>query len=291
MRKNIFTSEYSPARDLMILTAIFVISFSILCMIFSISNGVGASMLPTLSTNDYSIGLRSHKADRGDIVSLTSPEQNSVEDGIIYYSPSDYIETKSTREMLGGSSQLVGKEGDVFEIRDYQYYINGSPIETEYTASIKTAKRKIGQNERCYISPYGSAIYTPNNGHRDIIKRVVAVPGDHLVIKDSTLYINGDVVDEPYLSEENLNFEGEADIQLGDNEYYVLGDNRHVSSDSRSFGPVKDEDIESKLIFTTDHQLVFYVIVFSVIVLDAVVAYVLFMACKSRIDKAIAARK
>ena len=251
MRKNIFTSEQSLIRDIALLLAFFTVVFTVLCSAFELGNGMGTSMLPTLSTNNYSINYKTRKADRGDIVSLITPKEGDATSEITGYALDRHLEVRTTTDLLDGESQLVGEQGDIFEIKNYRYFVNGDPVNTKYTANIKNLKTTIGLNERCYISPYGSDIYTPYYGGIHAFKRVVAVPGDHIVIHDSTLYINGKSVNEPYLSEENHVFPGEVDLILGEDEYFVMGDNCNSSEDSRSvnLGNIKKEYIVGKVWF------------------------------------------
>lgn len=81
------------------------------------------------------------------------------------------------------------------------------------------------------------------------VKRVIGMPGDHLVYKNDQLYINGKLKAEPYLQQyreklnENDTFMSDYDIMVDANTYYVLGDNRDNSNDSRYFGTVTGEDI------------------------------------------------
>lgn len=84
-----------------------------------------------------------------------------------------------------------------------------------------------------------------------LIKRVIGVPGDMLYLKDDgTVCVNDEVLDEPYVFQKSI---GEADMQfpvsLGEDEFFVMGDNRMESIDSRStkVGIVKRQSITGKI--------------------------------------------
>lgn len=86
------------------------------------------------------------------------------------------------------------------------------------------------------------------------IKRIIGLPGEAIKIEAGKVYINGSVLDEPYLSAGIRTSPGvflpESQEQtLGKDEYFILGDNRDRSSDSRSWGPIKREDVTGKVWF------------------------------------------
>jgi signal peptidase I len=81
---------------------------------------------------------------------------------------------------------------------------------------------------------------------RDFIKRVVGLPGDTLEIRDNSVFVNGQTLGEPYLEPSNLTTDRIGPITLGPEEYYVMGDNRGNSSDSRTYGPLDQEHIIGK---------------------------------------------
>lgn len=78
-----------------------------------------------------------------------------------------------------------------------------------------------------------------------IIKRVIGMPGETVEIKNNKIYINDKEINDDYAYGETSDYEK---ITLEKDEYFLLGDNRIVSKDSRVFGPVKKENIEGKTI-------------------------------------------
>ena len=78
---------------------------------------------------------------------------------------------------------------------------------------------------------------------KDFIKRVIGLPGDHVEVRDEGVWINGERLDEPYLDQVMY---GSDELDLGPDQYYVMGDNRGNSSDSRNHGPLEAENIIGK---------------------------------------------
>lgn len=76
-----------------------------------------------------------------------------------------------------------------------------------------------------------------------LIKRVIGLPGDSIKYSDGKLYINEKVVDDPYSKTQTEDFD---EVKLKKNEYFVMGDNRAVSKDSRMIGPVTKSEIKGK---------------------------------------------
>ena len=82
------------------------------------------------------------------------------------------------------------------------------------------------------------------------VKRVVGLPGEHIEIENGSVFIDGELIDEPYI-ETGIYTEGNISIDLSDEEYFVLGDNRLplASRDSRSFGPIDQKSIGGRCVF------------------------------------------
>ncbi|MFZ2886907.1 MAG: signal peptidase I [Minisyncoccia bacterium] len=98
-------------------------------------------------------------------------------------------------------------------------------------------------------SPWKRILQGEWRGPRTLIKRVIGLPGETVSVEGTTVRItntthpDGFVLNEPYLSKDNLGGPTGTETTLGENEYFVLGDNRRVSSDSRVWGTLPEENI------------------------------------------------
>lgn len=81
----------------------------------------------------------------------------------------------------------------------------------------------------------------------DLIKRVIGLPNEKIEYSNGILRINGEVIEEEFLSQDKKNATGSFTFQLKDNEYFVMGDNRGNSRDSRIFGSVEFDEIAARV--------------------------------------------
>ena len=104
----------------------------------------------------------------------------------------------------------------------------------------------------------------PGQWGRNYIKRIVGLPGEHVQVEDGHAFVDGQLLAEPYLNGASDSLRGDVqqaaalrgipcegqglplECFLGDDQYFVMGDNRYNSDDSRSFGPLKRELIVGK---------------------------------------------
>ena len=92
---------------------------------------------------------------------------------------------------------------------------------------------------------------SPANPEIDYIKRVIGLPGDTVALKQNAIFVNDVKIEEPYLSPGITIFGGSylgenQEVVIPPGKYFVLGDNRPHSADSREFGPIPKEDFIGK---------------------------------------------
>lgn len=137
-----------------------------------------------------------------------------------------------------------------------QYYISGPSMEPS-----------LFQNNRVLVNKMSYRLGDPDRGdiivfdrqrksetgdevlHDDLIKRVMGLPGETIEIKNCELLVDGRVIEEPYLVADSTLEDAACSgsdyppTTIPADHYFVLGDNRPQSSDSRAFGPVDRDDI------------------------------------------------
>ena len=104
---------------------------------------------------------------------------------------------------------------------------------------------KLGDYERGDI-----VVARPQESGQKIIKRVIALPGEKVQIRDGAVFVNNQSLDEPYLADGIYTSSPSTDIIiLKDDQYFLVGDNRVASQDSRRLGPLSKSEIVGKSAF------------------------------------------
>lgn len=89
----------------------------------------------------------------------------------------------------------------------------------------------------------------PRDPQKSYIKRVIALPGDTIRIEDGQVLVNGKALDEPYVPDRYRDVRSMDEVRVPQGDYFVMGDHRSISSDSRDFGPVARNLIYGKAAF------------------------------------------
>jgi signal peptidase I len=95
-------------------------------------------------------------------------------------------------------------------------------------------------------------LHKPNEPGKSIIKRVIGLPGEIIEIKDGDVYIDNKKLEQPFLAEKGYPTYRRDTLNpllIQQDHYFVMGDNRELSQDSRNFGPVPAKFIFGKTIF------------------------------------------
>jgi signal peptidase I len=90
----------------------------------------------------------------------------------------------------------------------------------------------------------------PKDRSKSFIKRVCAIPGDEVEIRYGSVYVNGRKIDEPYLKAEFRDHDSFRKVLVPPGQYFVLGDHRNSSNDSRNWGFVPRDNIYGKAVFS-----------------------------------------
>ncbi len=89
----------------------------------------------------------------------------------------------------------------------------------------------------------------PRDPAKSYIKRVIGMPGDRILIDRGRVYVNGRRLAESYVPRDFIDGRSYPEVVVPDHSYYVLGDHRSMSNDSREFGPVDESYIYGKAVF------------------------------------------
>jgi len=156
------------------------------------------------------------------------------------------------RELRTWARDLVAALGLAMVIIVFFY----QPVKVEGTSMAPL----ISDQERIFINKFvyrfepierGDVVvfWYPLDRSKSFIKRVVGLPGDLVDIREGHVYINGQLLEEPYVPPRYEDFSGYGPARVPSGQYFVLGDHRNSSSDSRVWGNVPRKYIYGKAVF------------------------------------------
>lgn len=182
---------------------------------------------------------------------MLSPEENEIVENASASSPEQvHPQQKSMLKMW--LRDLLASVVVSFLIITFLY----QPVRVEGTSMMP----ELQDQERLFINKFeyhfepihrGDVVvfHYPRNPVKSYIKRVIAIPGDDLRIDDGQVYVNGKPLTESYVPVRFQDDRSYPDTVLTANQYFVMGDHRLISSDSRDFGPVNRDLIYGKASF------------------------------------------
>lgn len=167
---------------------------------------------------------------------------------------------KILQNNLGALVLIIGLFCVKFWVADF-YLVRGSSM----LPTLEDGQRILALKQSS-ISPFDVVIL---NSHQEgdtgeeklFIKRVIGIEGDQIEYKDHTLYINGQKVEEPFLDNafsklpENQTGDFQVAMEVPKDQYFVLGDNRNHSADSRQLGFIAKEDIVAEAFIVVFPQI------------------------------------
>ena len=97
---------------------------------------------------------------------------------------------------------------------------------------------KVKRGDIVVFSPEWDSMRQADGSYKALVKRVIAVGGDHIQIIDAKVYLNGELLNEPYINEEMSHDYDGLDVIIEKGNIFCMGDNRNHSSDCRTFGQI-----------------------------------------------------
>lgn len=173
---------------------------------------------------------------------------------MVHQEPAKPVSQFLPRHLVWAVVALPGLGATILAIGLIALYADVKPVRIEGQAMMPTLRngdrvfmdRNPDQLERGDIIVF----YFPLDTTKSYIKRIVGLPGETLMIEEGKIFINGKQIEEPYLDAEFLAQDSlPAPVKIPDGHYFVLGDNRRNSSDSRYWGTVSRDLVYGKYWF------------------------------------------
>ncbi len=183
------------------------------------------------------------------------PETEEKAEGTVEEAPQEKPEKKSLgREILEWVVTIVAAVAIALVIRTFIFEpvrVDGQSMDDTLADGEIMIVSKLGYSSFDFIGGRVSAFGNPKRfdvvicrypgrGYTNFVKRVVGLPGDTVSVQDGYLYINDEKYDEPYINDDYRSgyLNNFAPFTVPDGQYFVMGDHRNNSNDSRSIGPI-----------------------------------------------------
>ncbi len=121
--------------------------------------------------------------------------------------------------------------------------------EGDYVCVSRQSYRLFGEVEHGDVVVFHTTMKDENDEDKNLIKRIIAIPGDTIEIREGYVYLNGEKIDEPYVAEQGISGDMDA-LVVPEGKFFAMGDNREVSQDSRdpALGCIDEDEIVGKVV-------------------------------------------
>ncbi len=212
------------------------------------------------------MGLRKSLSPKAKAAMQTVPDDQTSIPGQPAVPPAEIDAAEPVQPDAGPPPALVQKAGGIgLWLRDLLVSAVASvliitflyqPVRVEGTSMLP----RLEDRDRLFINKFvyhisaierGDVVvfHYPRDPEKSYIKRVIALPGDRLRIDHGVVWLNGKPQIEPYVPEEYADNRSMAQMVIPEGTYFMMGDHRSISSDSREFGPVERSLIYGKAVF------------------------------------------
>ncbi len=215
----------------------------------------GSNLAGVQDPTDHPVQIPGGSADEEPVTAPVDIDDNPIDDSPIDDSPAPELspegaeaDQRAVRAVMEWVVVLVGAVALALVVRTFLFQPFWIPSESMEQTLLK--QDRVMVNKLSYrlgdISPGDVVVFKrPDNdpdGYQDLIKRVIGTPGDVVEGHDGAVFVNGVAIDEPYLDPADVIFDF-GPITVPEGEYFMMGDNRDDSYDSRFFGTVPEGNV------------------------------------------------